>query len=120
MNATWEDWERWREEQDFHQGVASSRKRQEPLYMSNGLFVFALAVFVVIGSWGQATRAEVNAVHFVEMRDNSSREISEDMWRRRREKAVLSREDRVENFLRKREGWGHVGGNESHLQVPKD
>ncbi|KAF3763318.1 hypothetical protein M406DRAFT_232441, partial [Cryphonectria parasitica EP155] len=100
-NATWEDWERWYEQRDG--GAGRSKEKQQPLYMSNGLFVASLAVFVVIGSWGQATRAGQHSVHLIEMRENSSNNISEDMWRRRREKAYLTREDRVENFLRQRE-----------------
>lgn len=116
-NATWEDWERWYESQDPN-GAGAKRKRQDPLYMSNGLFVGVLAMFVVVGSWGQATRAGNHSVHLIEMRETSSQNISEDMWRRRQEKAVLSREDRVESFLRQREGWGRGEGSEGHL--PKD
>ncbi|PSR85666.1 hypothetical protein BD289DRAFT_355082, partial [Coniella lustricola] len=101
-NATWEDWERWRDETS-----GGKRERQQPVFMSNGLFVASLAVFVVVGSWGQATRAGSNSVRLVEMRENSSSHISEDMWRRRQEKAYLTREDRVESFLRQREGWSH-------------
>lgn len=115
-NATWEDWERWH---DGRQGNGSgSRRRQDPLYMSNGLFVAVLAVFVVAGSWGQATRAGRHSVHLVEMRETSSHSISEDMWRRRLEKAELSREDRVESFLKQRESWSHGAVNER--QMPKD
>lgn len=112
-NATWEDWERWHEQRQ-----GGSGKKQEPLYMSNGMFVVALAVMVVVGGWGQATRAGSHSVHLIEMRETSSQSISEDMWRRRQEKAVLSREDRVESFLRQREGWGQGAGNQSHM--PKD
>lgn len=113
-NATWEDWERWYESQDPN----GRKQRQDPLYMSNGLFVAVLAVFVVAGSWGQATRAGNHSVHLIEMRESSSQGISEDMWRRRQEKAVLSREDRVESFLRQREGWARDGTSDGHL--PKD
>lgn len=113
-NATWEDWERWHE----RQGGGPGGKKQEPLYMSNGMFVVALAAFVVVGGWGQATRAGSHSVQLIEMRETSSQSISEDMWRRRQEKAILSREDRVESFLRQREGWGHGPGDESPM--PKD
>lgn len=112
-NATWEDWERWHE-----QNGTGGKRKQEPLYMSNGLFVVALAAFVVLGGWGQATRAGNHSVQLIEMRENSSQNISEDMWRRRQEKAILSREDRVEMFLRQREGWSPPPGNEKHM--PKD
>lgn len=108
-NATWEDWERWRDRQN------GKEERQQPLYMSNALFVATLAVFVVIGSWGQAARAANSSVALVDMRESANNHISEEMWRRRKEKAILTKEDRIENFLRQREGWGHGPGNESHL-----
>lgn len=109
-NATWEDWERWR-------NTGSGGEKQSPLYMSNGLFVGALAMFVVVGSWGQATRAGNHSVHLIETREASSQNISEEMWRRRREKAVLGREERIEEFLKSREGWMAEQHND---HVPKD
>lgn len=112
-NATWEDWEQWHR---AHDG-ANSGEKQTPLYMSNGLFVGALALFVVVGSWGQVTRAGNHSVHLIEMRETSSQNISEEMWKRRREKAILGREERIATFLRQREGWDH-GSRESHM--PKD
>ncbi|CAN8105400.1 unnamed protein product [Discula destructiva] len=110
-NATWEDWEQW------HNGGNSSGEKQSPLYMSNGLFVGALAVFVVATSWGQATRAGNHSMHLLETRESSSQHISEEMWRMRKEKAVLGREERIETFLKAREGWAH-GSNEDDM--PKD
>lgn len=118
-NATWEDWERWHQERAGAAGAAGQSPR--PLYMSNGLFVGALALFVVVGSWGQATRAGNHSVHLIEMRENSSQSISEDMWRRRQEKAVLGREERIETFLKTRESWV-TESHEAHVRhdVPKD
>lgn len=110
-NATWEDWERWRAERN---GSA----KQSPLYMSNGFFVAVLAVLVVLGSWGQATRAGSHSEHLVEMRAHKHHDISEDMWRRKKEKALLTREDRIQNFLSQREGWTQEPANNPHL--PKD
>lgn len=110
-NATWEDWQRWRDKQN-------GNEKQSPLYMSNGLFVAVLAVFVVFGSLGQASRANSHSVHFLEMRETKSHDISEDMWRRKKEKAFWTREDRVESFLRQRAGWTDEPANTSHL--PKD
>ncbi|KAJ4387546.1 J domain-containing protein 1 [Gnomoniopsis smithogilvyi] len=111
-NATWEDWEQWHRAHD-----GTSGEKQSPLYMSNGLFVGALALFVVVGSWGQATRAGNHSVHLIEMREASSQHISEEMWKRRKEKAILGREERIETFLRQREGWSH-GPSDDHM--PKD
>lgn len=118
-NATWEDWERWHEQ---HSGRAGgSKEKQQPLYMSNGLFVMTLAVFVIIGGWGQATRAGNHSVQLIEMRESSSQSISEEMWRRRAEKAVLNREDRIRSFLEQRESsWGRGPSSDSDSHVPKD
>lgn len=114
-NATWEDWERWHWENNSRRDGAAGRS--EPRYMSNGLFVMTICVFVLIGGWGQATRAGSHGMYLVEMQEKKDNHISEEMWRRRREKAMLTREDRVENFLRSREGWDTVV-NDSH--IPKD
>lgn len=110
-NATWEDWERWHAKRN-------GSEKQSPLYMSNGMFVAALAVFVVFGSWSQATRASSHSVHLLEMREHKHHDISEDMWRRKKEKELLSREDRIQNFIRQRDGWAQESANDSHL--PKD
>lgn len=112
-NATWEDWERWHWEQNSRRDGPAG-KRSEPRYMSNGLFVMTICVFVVLGGWGQATRAGNHGMYLVEMQEKKDVHISEEMWRRRREKAMLTREDRVENFLRSREGWD-TAINDPHL-----
>lgn len=114
-NATWEDWERWHWENNSRRDGAAGKS--EPRYMSNGLFVMTICVFVLLGGWGQATRAGSHGMYLVEMQEKKDNHISEEMWRRRREKAMLTREDRVENFLRSREGWDTVV-NDSH--IPKD
>lgn len=114
-NATWEDWERWHWENNSRRDGAAGKS--EPRYMSNGLFVMTICVFVLLGGWGQATRAGSHGMYLVEMQEKKDNHISEEMWRRRKEKAMLTREDRVENFLRSREGWDTVV-NDSHL--PKD
>lgn len=100
-NATWEDWERWHEKRN-------GGEKQSPVYMSNGMFVAVLAAFVVLGSWSQATRAGSHSVRLLEMRENKHNDISEDMWRRKKEKELLTREDRIENFLRQRESWAQA------------
>lgn len=114
-NATWEDWERWHWENNSRRDGAAGKS--EPRYMSNGMFVMTICVFVLLGGWGQATRAGSHGMYLVEMQEKKDNHISEEMWRRRKEKAMLTREDRVENFLRSREGWDTVV-NDSHL--PKD
>lgn len=99
MNATWEDWERWYEQRDG--------KKQEPVFMSNGGFVGVIALLVLIGGWGQATRAGKHSMHLVDMRDEKDQVISHEMQQRLAENTGKSREARVEKFLRQREGWGY-------------
>ncbi|KUI59120.1 J domain-containing protein 1 [Cytospora mali] len=108
-NGTWEDWERWYEQQ------RADGKKQDPLYMSNGMFVASIVMFVLIGGWGQASRAGSHGMHLIEMQEKKDSHISEDMWKRKKEKAYLTREDRVENFLRQREGWAQSPVNDSHM-----
>ena len=97
MNATWEDWENWYRERDG--------RKQEPVFMSNGGFVGLILLFVVIGSWGQATRAGTNSMQLMDMRDQKHGAISKAMNKRQADAAGLSRHDRVESFLKQREGW---------------
>ncbi|KAI0150830.1 hypothetical protein GGR57DRAFT_184458 [Xylariaceae sp. FL1272] len=99
MNATWEDWDRWYREKN------GEKPPQTPMYMSNELFVVLLCAFVVAGSMAQARRANSNTMSIVEMREQSSVAINGDMRRRQNEQALLNRHERVENFLRQRDGW---------------
>ena len=109
-NATWEDWERW------HDRDSTGGKRQDPLYMSNGMFVITIMAFVLMGSWGQATRAGSHGMHLMEMQEERDSRIGEDMSKMMKEKAFLSREGRVENFLRQREGWTPESIDESRMR----
>lgn len=102
MNATWEDWERWYDEQD---GGDGRKKKQRPVYMSNELFVGVLCAFVIIGSMGQARRATTNGLNVVEMHEKKHAAVSRDMRQRQGDLARLDRHGRVENFLHQREGW---------------
>lgn len=105
-NATWEDWEQWYQQRDG--------KKQEPLYMSNGGFVVVIVMFVLIGGWGQATRAGSHSLYIVEMEDKKQNHISAEMKKRQNESSMLTREGRVESFLRQREGWGYESAGVGH------
>ena len=107
MNATWEDWERWYEERD------GKKQKQNPVYMSNELFVVVLSFVVVVGSMGQARRASSNTMNLVEMQEQRHESISHDMRQRQSHLASLDRHGRVENFLRQREGWALVSPTSS-------
>jgi len=98
-NATWEDWERWHKARDS--------EKQEPTFMSNGGFVGVISLFVLVGAWGQTTRAGNRSLSLMDLRDLENDKIGSDMRRRRAETGPLSRDDRIENFLRQREGWAY-------------
>ncbi|KAK1753001.1 hypothetical protein QBC47DRAFT_387538 [Echria macrotheca] len=107
MNATWEDWERWYQQRDG--------KKQEPLYFSNGGFVVIVVLFALIGSWGHVTRASHHSADLLDMRDEKHAAISKEMRRRQSLSANLTKEDRVQHFLKQREGWGYDAPGQGHL-----
>lgn len=109
MNATWEDWERWHEQR----AGDGTKKKQQTVFMSNELFAVILCAFVLMGSIGQAKRASTNSISLVEMRDQRHGAISEDMTRKRTQQDLLNRRERVESFLRRREGWKVASSNTS-------
>jgi len=97
MNATWEDWERWRQERD---GV-----KQAPLFMSNAMFASLVVVFVLIGGWSEVTRAGRHSAGILQMKDQQHSAISQQLRERESKVVGLTKEDRVERFLRQRESW---------------
>jgi curved DNA-binding protein CbpA len=101
QNATWEDWERWYSR--------DSDGPQEPRYVSNGAFVGLIVIFAALGGIGQATRVGNFSISFIEQRDALHNDISKDLMRRRRETTdhYSSREERINNFLRQRDPFGH-------------
>ncbi|RYP08299.1 hypothetical protein DL765_008841 [Monosporascus sp. GIB2] len=112
MNATWEDWERWYEERN------GEKRKQSPLYMSNELFVAVLCAIAIFGSMGQARRASTQSMNLIEMRDQKHEAISHDMRQRQGELASLDRQERVENFLRQREGWALASSMSNQTEPP--
>ncbi|KXJ90013.1 hypothetical protein Micbo1qcDRAFT_73397 [Microdochium bolleyi] len=105
MNATWEDWERWYAERDGRGPGGGAYAKQQPVYMPNGMFVFVLCLLVMVGSVGQARRASTSTVNLVEMREQNHMAISDSMHKRQTDQVMLNRHERVEHFLRQREGW---------------
>ncbi|KAI0887033.1 uncharacterized protein GGS22DRAFT_159235 [Annulohypoxylon maeteangense] len=114
MNATWEDWERWYQERD------GKKQEQQPIYMSNSLFASMLCMFVIVGSLGQAQRAGTNSMNLVEMKDKHHEAINHDMRKRELYQAPLSRGERVEHFLRQREGWALASSPDSSKSPTSD
>ncbi len=103
MNATWEDWERWRHARD------GTGEKQEEVFTSNLAFLAIIGAFMIVGTWSQMTRAGTNSATFLEMRDQQHAAISRELQERRREKIGTAREARIESFLRQREldQWAH-------------
>ncbi|KAK4235017.1 hypothetical protein C8A03DRAFT_18186 [Achaetomium macrosporum] len=97
MNATWEDWERW------HQERNGSGEKQEHIFTSNLAFMAIVSAFLIVGTWGQVTRAGTSSVTLIEMRDQNHAAISKELRQRQSRRAGLDREGRVESFLRQRE-----------------
>lgn len=108
-NATWEDWERWREQQD---GI--SQERNQPLYMSNAYFVLVIAALAVMGTVVNYSRAQDAGTYIIEQRDFVHDKASKELRRVRREAGTLnSKEDRIEYFMRQREATLGAGDYES-------
>ena len=103
MNATWEDWERWRHARD------GTGEKQEQAFASNSAFLGIIAVFLIVGAWSQMTRAGTNSATFLELRDQQDAAISKELRERRSRRMAMDREGRIENFVRQREfeKWGH-------------
>lgn len=96
-NATWEDWEKWykREEQE----------PQKPVYVSNGAFVCLVVLFAAVGGIAHAARAGNYSLTYLEHQDALHDDISKELRRRRSETttAFPTREERIHEFLRKRD-----------------
>ena len=104
MNATWEDWERWRQRRDGTGG-----EKQEEVFTSNLKFMAVVSAFLIVGTWSQMTRAGTNSFSMAEMRAQQDAAISKELRDRRRQIMDLNRQGRVDNFLRQREfeHWPH-------------
>ncbi|KAK3995270.1 hypothetical protein QBC44DRAFT_234534 [Cladorrhinum sp. PSN332] len=101
MNATWEDWERWHKQRDG--------KKQEPVFLSNGGFATLIVVFVVIGTWTEVVYAGNHSIQLMGKRDQLHANVVKDMRRRDGDTFALTREGRIDHFLRQREyeKWGY-------------
>ncbi|KAI0179639.1 hypothetical protein GGR52DRAFT_207479 [Hypoxylon sp. FL1284] len=115
MNATWEDWERW-----YGARSGEQKEQQRPVFMSNQLFAAVLCIFVVMGSVGQARRATSTSMNVVEMREQNHAAIGQEMRKRQTEQAFLNRTERIDNFLRQREGWALASSPNSHLAASEE
>ncbi|KAH6606054.1 hsp40 co-chaperone jid1 [Trichoderma cornu-damae] len=94
-NATWEDWERWREARDG--------KSSEPVYMSHRAFASVLVLMCLVGAMAQTNRADTSGAQYVGWAADQSAEIGGRLRRNGSTVAGLSKDERVDYFLRERE-----------------
>ncbi|KAF7555127.1 hypothetical protein G7046_g6621 [Stylonectria norvegica] len=94
-NATWEDWERWYNARDG--------KPREPLYMSNGLFASLVVMMCMVGALTQISRASESGAEYMESKAQTNHQIAKHMARNNMAGAGLSKDQRVDTFLKDRE-----------------
>ncbi|KAL7938900.1 hypothetical protein V8C35DRAFT_289493 [Trichoderma chlorosporum] len=94
-NATWEDWERWREAQEG--------KSSGPVYMSHGAFASIVVLMCLVGAMAQTNRAESSGAQYVGWAADQSAEIGGRLRQNGTAVAGLSKDERVDYFLRERE-----------------
>ncbi|KAL6870476.1 hypothetical protein J3F83DRAFT_736469 [Trichoderma novae-zelandiae] len=96
-NATWEDWERWREAQQ------GGGKASEPVYMSHGAFASIVVLMCLVGAIAQTNRAEATGAQYVGWAADHSADIGGRLRSNGSAVAGLSKDERVDYFLRERE-----------------
>lgn len=98
-NATWEDWERW---------YQRDKKKQEPVYFSNGGFLVLVIAVVSIGGFGQSVRVGDYANVFQRRVEKVHDDASKALRLRKQESAGFgNREERLQNFLKSRDPHGY-------------
>jgi hypothetical protein len=103
QNATWEDWERWREARD-DEAMGVKREKQSPLYMNNSYFVALIALLALMGSSANVHRAQENGQNFVEQRDIVHDRAAKELRRVKQDvQGMRGRDERIQWFLRNRE-----------------
>lgn len=103
QNATWEDWERWREARD-DEAMGIKRGKQSPLYMQNSYFIALIALLALMGSSANYSRAQDAGQHFVEQRDIVHDRAAKELRKVKQDvQGMRGRDERIQWFLRNRE-----------------
>lgn len=103
QNATWEDWERWREARE-DEAMGVKREKQSPLYMNNSYFIALIALLALMGSSANVHRAQENGQNFVEQRDIVHDRAAKELRRVKQDvQGMRGRDERIQWFLRNRE-----------------
>ena len=94
MNATWEDWEEWRNKQ------SGSGSGQDPIFARNGSMATALLVFALLVGGMQVLHVDqVSTLRQASMEERHQQYLDE-MKRRRDGLSPLNRDQRIEKFAR--------------------
>jgi curved DNA-binding protein CbpA len=109
-NATWEDWERWRHE---NEGGAESDART--IQLSNFTFISLIFAFVSIGGVVQGTRFSTFNSSVIERRDQMHREASTTLQRSKNATLSGDREERIRTFLDHKEA--QLAGEASYQRL---
>jgi hypothetical protein len=113
-NATWEDWEKWYEDE-------YGKSRQDDvraMYATNFGYMSLIFALVTIGGVMQGTRASMLSSSVLEQRDRVNKETSIELMRAKR--ASLStgdRDERIKTFLEHREAT-NAGEEAYHRLLP--
>jgi hypothetical protein len=94
-NATWEDWERWREAQEG--------KSSEPLFMSHGAFATIVVTICLVAAIAQTNRAESSSSMYSGWVADHNTNVERRLQRHDIVVAGLNKDERVNHFLRERE-----------------
>ncbi|EME77693.1 uncharacterized protein MYCFIDRAFT_212535 [Pseudocercospora fijiensis CIRAD86] len=99
QNATWEDWERWRQHRD-----SGGKTKTPPVYMANSYFLAAIVALAIIGSSLNGKRASEAGSYLVEQRDIVHDRAAKELRKVRQEaNGMTNRQDRIDFFVRQRE-----------------
>lgn len=112
QNATWEDWERWRERENGGEQDGDSRT----VYMSNAGFTALIFAFVSVGGVVQGVRANNSSTAAMERRDQVHKEASLEYNRTKRATMTTGdRNERIQSFLEHRNA--NLGGEPSYVRL---
>ncbi|KAF1843941.1 uncharacterized protein K460DRAFT_408259 [Cucurbitaria berberidis CBS 394.84] len=109
-NATWEDWERWHNEND-----GSKEPDAHTMQLSNFAFMSLLFAFVSIGGVVQGTRFNTFNNSVIERRDQIHREASMELRRSKHATMSGDRDERIRTFLEHRES--SIMGEQSYQRL---
>ncbi|TGZ85440.1 hypothetical protein EX30DRAFT_337800 [Ascodesmis nigricans] len=106
-NATWEDWERWRQQSTWDQNDGAAGGMQREIFAKNGTFMAVVLLLACLGSAAEVGYANKVGDDIVENTNKVTKELGRDITRRRRDES--DRDERIRKFLVMRDP---IGGRE--------